>query len=251
MTGLPYFQFYASDWLSGKIAGHAMEVQGVFINLCARMWKSRGYVENNPAAIARLLHCQEDTISNCLILLEQDEIICLDSERGWYVKFLLEQLKHRSAVSVKRSEAGRKGGKKTAKQLQSKSKAKAYNQNQNQNQNKDTPVVPSGDDGRQDALPGIPEPDKELPVNYKAWDSGQLLVAVNAANTKGILMDGEVADFVGYWMEKSPTGKARLSMERTWDTGRRMHNAVKMIYSDQRAKDAQQSVGDDPNETPF
>jgi len=118
---LPYFKFMVSDWMSGTIFSHDMETQGVFINLCARMWKNGGTITGDIDRLSRLLgRVDKQMLSKCLDLLEQDELVCLDKDGNLYVKFICAQLEDRAALHVKRSDAGRKGGKANAKQMLSK-----------------------------------------------------------------------------------------------------------------------------------
>jgi len=69
---------------------------------------------------------------------------------------------------------------------------------------------------------------------YKQWTADDLRIDVAANNADGVLRADEANEFVEYWMESNPTGKSRLSMEKTWSTRRRMTNAVSMIYAKRR-----------------
>ena len=40
--GLPYFKFTPSEWLTGNICFEPLEVQGLFINICALYWQRDG-----------------------------------------------------------------------------------------------------------------------------------------------------------------------------------------------------------------
>lgn len=117
MTSLPYFQFMVDDWLGGLICTHTMEHQGIFINICARLWKRGGYLDGNEDRLARMLRINKQMLSNCLILLKQDGIICFTSDGRLYIKFILAQLERFKDISAKRALAGSKGGKAFAKQL--------------------------------------------------------------------------------------------------------------------------------------
>jgi len=120
---LPYFQFMVDDWLSGLICTHDMETQGVFLNVCARLWKCGGRMPDDDDRNARLLRVNKQLLSTCLAKLKQDFILLVDDDGNLYVKFLLKQLEARKEVSAKRSAAGRKGGQANAKQTVSKKKA--------------------------------------------------------------------------------------------------------------------------------
>ncbi|QSH40674.1 hypothetical protein P0136_12040 [Lentisphaerota bacterium ZTH] len=51
MKNLPFFKFDCIEWLTGKIKLCDMEEQGIFINLCAMIWRENGKIEND-----RFLH---------------------------------------------------------------------------------------------------------------------------------------------------------------------------------------------------
>jgi hypothetical protein len=70
--------------------------------------------------------------------------------------------------------------------------------------------------------------------SYRTWTEAEFRADVEALNGDQILTPEEVDDFVAYWQEKSPTGRTKLQMERTWETRRRMKTAVRMIYQRQR-----------------
>lgn len=76
-----------------------------------------------------------------------------------------------------------------------------------------------------------------VPKTFKQWNSDDLLREVKANNADSILSEAEERDFVGYWMEPSATGRSRMSLEKTWDTRRRMQTAVRVIYEKQRKGD--------------
>jgi hypothetical protein len=70
--------------------------------------------------------------------------------------------------------------------------------------------------------------------NFKQWTSEQFMAECEAANHDGLLTPAELTDFYEYWTEQSATGRSRYSMEKTWDTRRRMKTAVRVIFSKQR-----------------
>jgi hypothetical protein len=78
--------------------------------------------------------------------------------------------------------------------------------------------------------------DKDRRKSFKQWSKEELVVSVGEANTDSFFTSEEVEDFVEYWMEQSASGKSRLSMEKTWDTRRRMKTAFKLIYESRREK---------------
>lgn len=73
---------------------------------------------------------------------------------------------------------------------------------------------------------------------FKQWTRDDLVNSIEAANGDELLAESEVEDFTSYWMEPTATGQTRLSLERTWDTRRRMQTAVRLIFQRQRQNDA-------------
>lgn len=98
----PYFKFYTSEWLNGRITLEEYELQGLFINLCAYYWHSHGDLTKeqankkfkNPVGLDSLL-------KENLIGLKGEKIIIL---------FLDEQLIARGVQSVQNRANGNKGG---------------------------------------------------------------------------------------------------------------------------------------------
>jgi hypothetical protein len=72
------------------------------------------------------------------------------------------------------------------------------------------------------------------PKSFKQWTRDDLTASVQAANADGLLLPDEVADFVEYWTEPTASGRFRFTLEKTWDTRRRMKTAFNMIYEGKR-----------------
>lgn len=119
---LPYFKFYAGDWIAGSIQGYDMQAQGVFINLMALAWRRGGWLKIDQR-LARQLGLQFDELTAAINELSIAKGPLIAKAGNVSSKFLLAQLKERAEQHSKRVEAGRKGGK--AKQLNRSSKAKA------------------------------------------------------------------------------------------------------------------------------
>lgn len=100
---LPYFKFIATEWLTGNIIYESLEVQGLFINICALYWQRGGvltlseveYRWKKKNTIAKLC---DRFISQC------DGII--------KIAFLDEQLNERQYVSKKNADNAKDGWKK-------------------------------------------------------------------------------------------------------------------------------------------
>lgn len=72
--------------------------------------------------------------------------------------------------------------------------------------------------------------------SFKDWTRDDLVASVNTANRDGLLTDQECREFVDYWTEPSATGRFRIALEKTWDTRRRMHTALNVVYSVRRSR---------------
>lgn len=99
--GLPYFKFTPTEWLTGNICYEPLEVQGLFINICALYWQRDGKLSiedinlryNKPTALVSLTD-RYFSVS--------DGFICIG--------FLNEQLHERRHISVVNSDNGKLGG---------------------------------------------------------------------------------------------------------------------------------------------
>jgi hypothetical protein len=87
--------------------------------------------------------------------------------------------------------------------------------------------------GNGEGKPDEPEPPK--PKSFKQWTRDDLTASVQSANADDLLLPEEVDDFIEYWTEPTASGRFRLTLEKTWDTRRRMQNAVRMVYEQRRA----------------
>jgi len=134
----PYFKFTATEWLTGDIVYESLELQGLFINVCALYWQRDGKLTIEDL----IRRYKNESLINQLISRyiwnEQGNIL---------IKFLDEQLIEANHISKVNSENGKKGAdakrnKATAKRPLSDSKAilskeeKEEEINKNKNKNK-------------------------------------------------------------------------------------------------------------------
>lgn len=106
---LPYFKFDVMSWLTGNIRLLSPEEQGIFISLCALIWRDGGTYKIDKLT-HRQLNTSEQTFNNCLQTLTDVDIVF--NERGVLsVKFIDEQIKANKAKSEKCAIAGRKSAK--------------------------------------------------------------------------------------------------------------------------------------------
>lgn len=95
---LPYFKFYVSEWMGGRITLLSYEAQGIFINLCALYWNQSGCVRIADAKrrhSGRNAVAWKELISEGIIKIRGDSII---------IKFLDEQILDRKNLSKKNSQ---------------------------------------------------------------------------------------------------------------------------------------------------
>ena len=154
MNGLPYFKFMVGEWLSGDIQICTPATKGIFVDLCAQLWKRGGYLPDDNEYIARLLKVDLHTFSIARVELEQWSIIATTNDKQCYVDFIIEQHEELDSAHAKRVTAGRKGG--NAKQLKRRSNATAIlkqcssnavaSKNQSQSQSQNPPPTPRGGD---------------------------------------------------------------------------------------------------------
>ena len=134
----PYFKFTATEWLTGDIVFEALELQGLFINVCAVYWQRDGKLTIEDL----IKRYKDETLINELI----DKYIW-NNNGNILIKFLDEQLVEANHISKVNSENGKKGAeakrnKATAKRPLNDSKAilskeeKELNKNNNKNKNK-------------------------------------------------------------------------------------------------------------------
>ncbi len=134
----PYFKFTATEWLTGDIVYESLELQGLFINVCAVYWQRDGKLTIEDL----IKRYKNETLINQLI----DKYI-FNNNGSILIKFLDEQLIEANHISKVNSENGKKGAeakrnKANAKRPLNDSKAilskeeKELNKNNNKNKNK-------------------------------------------------------------------------------------------------------------------
>jgi len=134
----PYFKFTATEWLTGDIVYESLELQGLFINVCAVYWQRDGKLSIEDL----IKRYKNESLINQLI----DKYVWSDNGTI-LIKFLDEQLVEANHISKINSENGKKGAeakrnKATVKRSLSDSKAilskeeKELNKNNNKNKNK-------------------------------------------------------------------------------------------------------------------
>jgi len=118
---LPYFRFYADEWINGNITLENEGTQGLFILICSWYWREDCSI--NLDFIKRRTSKGKAMLERCLKSLIDADIIQVIDNDFIRIKFLDEQHDLLGDKRNKRVEAGRKGGQ--AKPKQSLNKAKA------------------------------------------------------------------------------------------------------------------------------
>lgn len=101
---LPYFKFITSEWLDGEITLEDLEVQGLFINICALYWSKEGRVY-----LSKLKKRYRQAEENSFNILVEEGFIQVNEDLV-SISFLDEQLEERAAKSLTNSKNGKKGG---------------------------------------------------------------------------------------------------------------------------------------------
>lgn len=96
----PYFKFTATEWLTGDIVYESLEIQGLFINVCALYWQRDGKLTTEDL----IRRYKNESLINQLI----DRYIW-NEQGNILIKFLDEQLIEANHISKVNSENGKKG----------------------------------------------------------------------------------------------------------------------------------------------
>ena len=96
----PYFKFTATEWLTGDIVYESLELQGLFINVCALYWQRDGKLTIEDL----IRRYKNESLINQLI----DRYIW-NEQGNILIKFLDEQLIEANHISKVNSENGKKG----------------------------------------------------------------------------------------------------------------------------------------------
>jgi hypothetical protein len=96
----PYFKFTATEWLTGDIVYESLELQGLFINVCALYWQRDGKL-----TIEDLIR----RYKNQSLINELIDRYIWNEQGNILIKFLDEQLIEANHISKVNSENGKKG----------------------------------------------------------------------------------------------------------------------------------------------
>ena len=99
---LPYFKFHATEWMTGNIVYESLEVQGLFINICALYWKNLGVLSEKEIEVRFKKKSLISSLSDRFYSVTDGFIS---------ITFLDEQLIERQKLSETNSKNGSLGGK--------------------------------------------------------------------------------------------------------------------------------------------
>jgi len=112
---LPYFKFFVSEWLLGRISDETYRIQGIFLNACCYYWNKENKMTFDDLS-RKIGKKNVESLKNMRFLeIENNNV---------RIQFLDEQRAELIDLQVKRSIAGQAGGQASVKQRLSKTKAK-------------------------------------------------------------------------------------------------------------------------------
>ncbi len=106
----PFFKFDVLEWIEGRIELLDPEAKnrGVFVGLCARIWRNGGSIKNDEF-LPSLLRMEKATFNQVLEFLKNNDFI-VEKDGFLRVKFLDAQLTERFSYLEKQREIGKRGG---------------------------------------------------------------------------------------------------------------------------------------------
>ena len=234
MSKQPWLKFDAEAWLSDPhLRMCSPAAQGLLINLMAIAHGANpyGYLVNGTLAIndqniGKILAWNRQTVGKAwaeLVLHGRT----VEAECGlWYIPRMVKD----HAESAKHSANGAKGGNPLLLGVKPPLKAEKKESKSKKEKREDPPTVPTGTGKAK---------------SFKQWTKEDFQESIIKANHDGIINKAECINFRDYWIEPSASGRMKFSLQKTWDTRLRIHNAIKMVYSKQRIETKQAANGSD------
>ncbi len=151
--------FEPAEWLAGRMAMEAFDVQGAYINLCAVYWQKMGDIQTEDARLRLGDELYDRLVKRKYIGEDEDHITI-----GW----LDVQIEKLQAMRKIRSELGKKGA--LAKQKLSNSQANGQQKRREEKRREET--IPSVGEFIEYAKEKKPEVNVEhVRLKYEAWKS--------------------------------------------------------------------------------
>lgn len=184
----PFFKFVATEWLTGDIVFEPLEVQGLFINICALYWQRDGDLT--------LADCSKRYANASDSLTKLTDRFILVNDGKILIKFLDEQLIEASHKSKTNAENGKLGG--LAKKGKS-TKRIAKNSERLPKRSKE-------------------EEEKEKELNKKKKEEEFKTNVFSFSNYDSKLLE----EFIRYWTESDTKGKMRFEKQEVFEIGKRL-----------------------------
>lgn len=223
---LPYFKFYCSEWSDGDISLEDMNIQGLFINVCAYYWSNEGVLTLSKCMKKFKLVPESD-----FKVLIKSNIIKVDNNDNIIINFLNEQLQERDRQSIINKINGSKGGRPP--------------QNKPKNNQIETENKPNGfisltetiteTEPKQKAIREEKkrkeeirkEENKKEKIDFAKQNLHQSLKPFLEKYGKDMLND-----FFLYWTEPNQTNtKLKYEMEKTWSIEARLNTWSKRDFN--------------------
>ena len=226
----PWFKFNPADWLTNiDLRSCSCAARGTLVDLMCLAHRHENYgtiilfdTPDERKKIAKSLSISIRTFDKHIADLLQMQRICLSNDGHMYIKRMIND----HAKASKDSKNGSKGGNPAivgvnpeAEKKESKKEKIEY-----------PPTVPTGTGKAK---------------SFKQWTKEDFQESIIKANHDGIINKAECINFRDYWIEPSASGRMKFSLQKTWDTRLRIHNAIKMVYSKQRIETKQAANGSD------
>lgn len=207
----PYFPFYVDDYLTDeKLIECSAESQGVYIRIMCIMHKSEEYgvillrqkdkqsdqhTKNFAIKLARSMPFSIEVVQRSIEELVSEKVLIIDGD-----KLLQKRMVRDNSISVKRSEAGSKGGFATAKNIAKRSAkpiANTVNEYEYEIENINEDINKSSlEECRETFLKNV--------QSYTQYNSEML------------------EEFFKYWSELNSSGKMRFQLEDFWEIDKRL-----------------------------
>ena len=156
---LPYFKFDVMSWLTGNISLLDPHEQGIFISLCALVWRDGGKYTIDKLT-HRKLNTSQQVLNDCVQVLADADIL-LNTDGVLSVEFIDEQLSSISEERAKKSKAGKASAeaRKKAQQVSTtKSRVEESRVEKNREKKDNTPKPPKGATIHDSVVSGIKWP---------------------------------------------------------------------------------------------
>ena len=221
---LPYFKFYCSEWSDGDISLEDMNLQGLFINICAYYWSNEGVLTLSKCMKKFKLVPESD-----FKILIESLIIKIDSSDNIIINFLNEQLQERDKQSIINKINGSKGGRPP--------------QNKPKENQKETENKPNGynsltetiteTEAKQKAIREEEkrrekkrEEDKKIDIDSRKLEFKKTLMPFLEKYGKDMLKD-----FYLHWTQEDKKGKLGFELQKTWSIEARLNSWSKRDFN--------------------